>query len=175
MASILSCNTAALVLLIVSFISLYSEALVMFDAWLKVIPDYEQFRAMRITFTERREHITNYWHYGWTNAFTESTNNAIKKIEKAGRGYKFDVLRDRCILSINNPKPDKFIPKKAVYISKGDNPSVIISKEKLYELSLQYDKLNPLRSIDDDVPPFTEEQNKFLDYIQQIGRMMRSS
>jgi hypothetical protein len=153
----------------------HSEALVMFDAWLESIPNYEQFSAMRNTFTERREHITNYWHYHWTNAFTESTNNAIKKIEKAGRGYKFDVLRDRCILSINNPKPDKFDHKKAVFVKKGDNPTVIISKEKLYELSVQYDKLNPLRSIDDVAPPFPEEQNKFLDYIQQIGRMLRSS
>jgi transposase len=108
----------------------HSEALVMFDNWLKDIPDYEQFSAMRDTFRERRDHITNYWHYHWTNAFTESTNNSIKKIEKAGRGYKFDVLRDRCILSINAPAPDKFNYKKAVYLKRGE--------EAMYRKKLEF-------------------------------------
>lgn len=106
----------------------HSDALVMFDDWLKAVPDYEQFRAMKNTFSERREHITNYWHYHWTNAFTESTNNAIKRIEKAGRGYKFDVLRDRCILSINNPPPEKFDHKKSVYVKQDDE---LIYRKKL--------------------------------------------
>ena len=48
--------------------------------------------------------------------YTESTNNAIKKIEKAGRGYKFDTLRERCLLEINHPKPNKFDPRSATYI-----------------------------------------------------------
>lgn len=153
----------------------HSEALVMYDAWLNAIPNYEEFNPIRTTFRKRRDHITNYWHYHWTNAFTESTNNSIKDIEKRGRGYKFDVLRDRCMLSINNPKPEKFSHKKVVYVKKSDNPTVIVSNEKLYELSLQYDKLNPLRCIDDASPEFTDEENTFLDYVQNIGRMMRNS
>ena len=71
---------------------------------------------MRKTMLRRRNHILNYWDASYTNAYTESTNNAIKKIEKAGRGYKFDTLRERCLLEINHPKPDKFDPRSATYI-----------------------------------------------------------
>ena len=30
--------------------------------------------------------------------------------------YKFDTLRERCLLEINHPKPDKFDPRSATYI-----------------------------------------------------------
>ena len=69
------------------------------------------------TMQSRKDHILNYWDYPWTNAYTESVNNAIKKIEKAGRGYKFDNLRDRCLLAINSPLPSKFNPREATYVS----------------------------------------------------------
>ena len=93
----------------------YEDAADMFDLWLNAVPDYEQFKPMIKTMTQRKNHILNFWHYQWTNAYTESVNNIIKKIEKAGRGYKFDTLRERCILEINNPKPDKFDPRQAEY------------------------------------------------------------
>ncbi|MCR5796576.1 MAG: transposase, partial [Eubacterium sp.] len=51
-----------------------------------------------------------------TNAYTESVNNLIKGIKKAGRGYKFDTLRERCLLEINSPKPKKFDLRMAEYI-----------------------------------------------------------
>ena len=92
------------------------KAATMFDAWVESIPDFESFSAMRKTMLRRRNHILNYWDAPYTNAYTESTNNAIKKIEKAGRGYKFDTLRERCLLEINHPKPDKFDPRSATYI-----------------------------------------------------------
>lgn len=108
----------------------------------------------------RRDHITNYWHYHWTNAFTESTNNSIKKIEKAGRGYKFDVLRDHCILSINNPAPDKFDFKKAVYIAKNKarDKSVMLRRRKalLYELASRI-----------------EHKDNMLDYIKHVGHIFK--
>lgn len=93
------------------------EATVMFDEWLDSVPPFAQFEAMHKTMTKRREHILNYWDYRWTNAYTESVNNAIKKIEKAGRGYKFKTLRERCLLEINRPKPEKFNPREASYTS----------------------------------------------------------
>lgn len=89
----------------------------MFDIWYNGIPAYPEFNAMRKTMKQRREHILNYWSYSWTNAYTESVNNAIKAIEKRGRGYKFDRLRELCMLEINKPKPEKFDPKKAHYTS----------------------------------------------------------
>jgi transposase len=158
----------------------HSEALVMFDDWLKSIPDYDEFITMKATFLERRDHITNYWHYGWTNAFTESTNNSIKKIEKAGRGYKFDVLRDRCILSINNPAPDKFDFKKAVYVKKGEELLFKKKQENLYSFSF-IEHLKPKFPIPEELIGFnnlivvTPEQDKMLDYIQRVGRKNRSN
>ena len=35
----------------------------------------------------------------YTNAATESMNNLIKSIEKAGRGYTFDVIRAKILYS----------------------------------------------------------------------------
>lgn len=98
----------------------YEDAEKMFDKWLSDMPDYPQFNAMKSTFSERKEHILNYFKTKETNAFTESTNNRIKTIEKAGRGYRFDVLRERCILALNREKPKKFKHKDEVYVDDED-------------------------------------------------------
>lgn len=94
----------------------YKTASEMLNDWIGHIPNYERFNAMKSTFIDRREHILNYFRCGATNAFTESTNNKIKNIEKLGRGYKFDVLRKICILSINKDIPESFCLKNAVYV-----------------------------------------------------------
>jgi hypothetical protein len=109
----------------------YGEALKRFNDWLDAIPPLENFRTLKETFTSRKTHILNYWSYCHTNAFTESTNKKIKEIEKSGRGYKFDVLRDRCMLSINNPLPQKYDYKKAVYVSKS-------KRENLYSIASKH-------------------------------------
>lgn len=142
----------------------YSEAHKMFGDWLKAIPDIERFKTMKNTFFDRKSHILNYWSYHWTNAYTESVNNLIKKIEKAGRGYKFDVLRDRCILSINNPSPDKFDYKKAVYVKKGEQPA-FKSKQKLYELSYHIERIVPVLYRE-----HNSDTNSIRDYVQGTGR-----
>lgn len=159
----------------------HSEALVMFDDWLKAVPNLEQFKAMKNTFSERRDHITNYWHYHWTNAYTESTNNAIKKIEKAGRGYKFDVLRDRCILSINNPAPDKFDYKKAVYMKKGEKPIFKKKQQVLYDVALYIEHFKPIVTFPEGFNEFDNliimpyEQHRMLEYVQRVGRVHRKN
>lgn len=96
----------------------YEKASDLFDAWLEFIPDYEQFAAMRKTMTTRKKDILNYWKAPYTNAYTESVNNIIKSIEKNGRGYRFDVLRERCLLALNTPAQEKFDPRKAVYVDR---------------------------------------------------------
>ncbi len=93
----------------------YEEASRMFGLWLDAIPDFERFSPMKKTMASRKQHILNYWHYEWTNAYTESVNNLIKGIEKAGRGYKFETLRERSLLEINSPKPGKFDPRTAEF------------------------------------------------------------
>ena len=102
----------------------HEEASRMFDLWIDAVPDYERFYPMKKTMTSRKQHILNYWYYKWTNAYTESVNNLIKGIAKAGRGYKFETLRERCLLGINRQKPERFDPKTAEY-----KPSDKISKE----------------------------------------------
>lgn len=97
----------------------YKEAEKRFDAWLNDIPDYERFRAMRTTFTERKKHILNYFKYRETNAYTESVNSRIKSIEKLGRGYKFDRLRELCILSINRNLDKPIDEKEAIFVDSG--------------------------------------------------------
>jgi hypothetical protein len=166
----------------------YIEASKRFNDWLYAVPDWERFRAMKSTFANRKEHIINYWKYQWTNAYTESVNNSIKKIEKAGRGYKFDVLRDRCILSINNPAPDKFDHRRAVYVSKNKGRSVAQmlgykKKQALYDIAskLNVDHLRPITLYTgkdedmDNLIVLTSEQNRMIDYLQVLGRSMRSS
>lgn len=166
----------------------YIEASEMFNNWLYAVPDWERFRAMKNTFADRKEHIINYWKYQWTNAYTESVNNSIKKIEKAGRGYKFDVLRDRCILSINNPAPDKFDHRRAVYVSKNKGRSVAQmlgykKKQSLYDIAskLNVDHLRPITLYTgkdedmDNLIVLTLEQNRMIDYLQVLGRSMRNS
>ena len=96
----------------------YDQASDLFDAWLEFIPEYDQFKAMRKTMTSRKQDVLNYWKAPYTNAYTESVNNIIKSIEKNGRGYKFDVLRERCLLALNTPAQEKFDPKTAVYVDK---------------------------------------------------------
>ena len=110
----------------------YEDAAHMFDLWLNAIPDYEQFKPMVKTMFHRKNHILNFWYYQWTNAYTESVNNIIKKIEKAGRGYRFDTLRERCILKINSPKPDKFNPRQAEY--KKAEPIDVDTTNKKYRI-----------------------------------------
>lgn len=117
-----------------------AEATEMFDKWLNTIPDFVQFGAMKKTMNQRREHLLNYWDAPYTNAYTESVNNLIKKTEKAGRGYKFDTLRERCMLEINTPKPDKFNPKTARFFDEeGIEQTLTAKADKLYMSAIPSD------------------------------------
>lgn len=118
-----------------------------FDRWIETIPDYKEFDAMKKTFTKRKRHILNYWDFKWTNAYTESVNNLIKKTEKVGRGYKFEVLRDLCLLQVNIPKAGLPNPKTAEYeMSETCGTSMIgetavpykISKKSKYTIGIDY-------------------------------------
>lgn len=109
-----------------------NKATDLFNKWLDAIPPYETFGAMRKTMNRRKDHILNYWNAPYTNAYTESVNNIIKKIEKAGRGYKFDTLRERCMLEINTDKPGRFNPKEAIFVSKDIKTPIRNKVKELY-------------------------------------------
>lgn len=53
--------------------------------------------------------IFNYFDYSYTNAYTESCNNLIKCIEKAGRGYSFEVLRAKVLYGTSATKKPQYI------------------------------------------------------------------
>jgi transposase len=132
----------------------YEDAEVMFDKWLADLPDYHRFNSMRTTFTERKEHILNFFKCGFTNAYTESVNNLIKKTEKAGRGYKFEVLRERCILSINKAKTADFKYKNTVYV-KAKNEEAFRNKIADYEAVIA----NMKKLLDDGMLSLAEAKN----------------
>lgn len=52
--------------------------------------------------------IFNYFGCRITNAYTESVNNLIKHIEKAGRGYSFDVLRAKVLFGTSATQKPKY-------------------------------------------------------------------
>ena len=55
-----------------------------------------------------RIEIFNYFDYPYTNAASESVNNLIKHIMRAGRGYNFDVLRAKTLYGTKATKRPKY-------------------------------------------------------------------
>ena len=53
--------------------------------------------------------IFNYFDYSYTNAYTESCNNLIKCIEKAGREYSFEVLQAKVLYGTSATKKPQYI------------------------------------------------------------------
>lgn len=76
------------------------EAEDLFEEWIKTCEDenltgYQSFISMVRNW---HEEIFNYFDYPYTNAETESLNNTIRELDREGRGYSFDVLRDKVVL-----------------------------------------------------------------------------
>jgi transposase len=87
------------------------EALERFAKWESDIPkEFKEFKAIRRTYNNHKTEIFNYFEHPFTNAYTESMNNIIKKIEKDGKGYSFEVLRAKVLYgteaTIKKPKYD---------------------------------------------------------------------
>ena len=69
-----------------------------FEEWKASIPkEYIPFFNVAATVENWHAEIFNYFDYRYTNAITESINNLIKSMEKAGRGYTFEVLRAKML------------------------------------------------------------------------------
>ena len=77
----------------------------------KTIPDtkeFVEFRKLMKTYNACKDEMFNYFDARYTNAYTESVNNQIKKVEKQGAGYSFEVLRGKCLYGIQQAKKPKF-------------------------------------------------------------------
>lgn len=77
----------------------------------KTIPntkEYTAFHELMKTYNASKKEIFNYFDARYTNAYTESINNQIKRVEKSGMGYSFEVLRGKCLFGIQRPKKPRF-------------------------------------------------------------------
>lgn len=91
-----------------------------FDSWCESIPaDLEPFLAVKDTILNWYMEIFNYFDYPYTNAITESINNLIKSIEKAGRGYTFDVIRAKVLYAPKATRKPVYKPKPKPRMSGG--------------------------------------------------------
>lgn len=92
----------------------------------KAIPkgkEYKSFRELMKTYNKVKPEIMNYFDARYTNAYTESVNNLIKRVEKQGNGYSFEVLRAKVIYGTQQPKKPKF----------GENGFRTVSKAKIVD------------------------------------------
>ena len=79
-----------------------------FEIWCKQIPDDERFkpyRAFEKTVRSWHTEIFNFFDCErFTNAATESLNNIIKKVNRQGNGYSFDILRAKILYGAGRTK-----------------------------------------------------------------------
>jgi hypothetical protein len=68
------------------------------------------FKALANTINNCKKEVFNYFltDVKYTNAYTESINNLIKRIEKSGVGYSFDVLRAKVLYGTTASKKPKY-------------------------------------------------------------------
>lgn len=90
-----------------------NEAEQAFHDWIISIPidrDFNGWRMLASTIRRRKREIFNYFDAPYTNAFVEGLNSVIRSISNEGRGYDFDILRGKVLLSagrkVEIPKTD---------------------------------------------------------------------
>ena len=76
-----------------------AEATLAFDAYAEEVPTElkHDFKVLLTAMKNWREGILAFFDYPITNAYTESLNRVAKEINRAGRGYSFEVLRARVL------------------------------------------------------------------------------
>ncbi|HFD2052103.1 TPA: ISL3 family transposase [Clostridium perfringens] len=90
-----------------------------FYALERAVPkDLKPFKELMKTYNKVKPEIMNYFDARYTNAYTESVNNLIKRVEKQGNGYSFEVLRAKVLYGTQQPKKPKFGEKGFTTLSK---------------------------------------------------------
>ncbi len=76
-----------------------AEAAAAFDAYASKVPAdlKHDFKVLLTAMKNWREGILAFFDYPITNAYTEALNRVAKEINRAGRGYSFEVLRARVL------------------------------------------------------------------------------
>jgi transposase len=111
------------------------EAFERYYEWEKAIPDeLTAFKGVAETINGCKTEVFNYFltEVKYTNAYTESINNLIKRIEKSGIGYSFEVLRAKVLYGTTATKRPKWGESHFYTLDKfmGDNYETDLSKEK---------------------------------------------
>lgn len=86
-----------------------ADARRMLEAWRESVParlrdtPKKEFRPLWTATKNWMEDILSYWDFPVTNAYTEALNGVAKVINRAGRGYSFEVLRARLLFRHGAP------------------------------------------------------------------------
>jgi transposase len=76
--------------------------------WETSIPkDAKEMKGIQRMINRIKQEVFAYFDGRWTNAFTESFNNIIKRIVRLGNGYSYDVLRAKIIYGTEATKITK--------------------------------------------------------------------
>lgn len=72
-----------------------------YERWLTLMkPEYEPFFApLMSSMTNWRAEILNYFDHPYTNNYVESLNRTIDDLNRAGRGYEFEMIRAKALLT----------------------------------------------------------------------------
>lgn len=72
-----------------------------YEAWEAQLPSalYKDFARVKTAFKNWNAEIMAYFEHPYTNAYIESVNNLLASIERAGRGYSFEMVRAKALLS----------------------------------------------------------------------------
>lgn len=82
----------------------------MLEEWRASVPPLmrntpkKEFKPLWTATKNWAEDILSYWDFPVTNAYTEAVNGVAKVINRAGRGYSFEVLRARWLFSKGIPE-----------------------------------------------------------------------
>ena len=88
------------------------EAVVRFENWEQWAIRYPEFQEIAKMIHHWWDEFFNYFSFRYTNAVTESLNRLINDIDRAGKGYTFDILRAKVLYGTSATKPAKF---KSIY------------------------------------------------------------
>lgn len=109
-----------------SFFAIYDnagsceEAKQYYQIWLgKTSPDFvEVFSPLITATTNWNTEIFNYFEFRITNAYTESLNSLIRVIDRTGRGYSFEVLRAKLLLTQGEKSTKRSTYERSAFRSK---------------------------------------------------------
>ncbi len=92
-----------------------SSAETAWQQWLANVPSELEgdFKALIRAMTNWHQEIFNYFENPMTNAFTESSNNLTRVMNRMGRGYSFDVIRARMLFNDLANKQGTLIQRKS--------------------------------------------------------------